>query len=130
MDEFRAVYLSEHRRDMRAAIAFEHACASGDPDAFLMAVDGLTYTLDAWRFAMLRIARLGNVSPAIRAAFLPVWIESKGAAATYRASANDGKGASRADGGQPAPESGSAVLPWRGLQRTPQAALWLLLVYG
>jgi hypothetical protein len=77
MNDLRRVYLDERREEMRVAAAVAKACADGDSAAFLAALGDLSWTVDGWRHAMMRIGRLGSVSPEIRAAFLPVWIESK-----------------------------------------------------
>lgn len=68
----------EHLDAMRAARAFERACAADDVEEFFRAVDSLnTASFDAWRLAMRRVGKLPAISDAIRAAFLNVWVESK-----------------------------------------------------
>src|SRR4051812_31902811 len=72
-------HLADERRNNRlGAKAFARACAAGDVEAFLAAVDFLNeQTVDGWRLAMIRASRLSVVSPEIQAAFLNIWIESK-----------------------------------------------------
>lgn len=78
MRDFETALAQERRDDLAVARAFSAACASGDVADFMEAVDYLnSRTVDGWRYAMLRVARLQAVSPEIRAAFLGVWIESK-----------------------------------------------------
>ena len=61
-----------------AAQAFVRACQSGDVAALYAAVDLITETTGGWTAAMRAVARqVHTVGPAIREAFLHVWIESK-----------------------------------------------------
>jgi hypothetical protein len=70
--------LARERRDIRAAArSLESACAAGDVARFLAAVDLVNSTVDGWRPAVMRLARLPAVSAEIRAAWVHVWIESK-----------------------------------------------------
>ena len=76
-DDFREA-LSRERRDARAAAgAFAEACALGDVELLLNAVDRLNNTIGSWRVALAKVATLTCVSADIGAAFLNVWIESK-----------------------------------------------------
>ena len=70
----------ERLSSLRAARALSDACASGDVDGFLCAVDALRDlrgTADGWRLAMRRVGRLASVSGEIQDAFLRQWIEHK-----------------------------------------------------
>jgi hypothetical protein len=69
----------ERRIDRAGAKALAEACAAGNVEAFLGAVDFLNYrTVEGWRLGMMRVARFPAVSAEIQTAFLNVWIESKG----------------------------------------------------
>lgn len=72
-----ATILAERRYDRMAAKAFEQACKGDSGEALHEAADLLDSGLDAWRLAMMRVARLSAVAPEIRKAFLPIWVASK-----------------------------------------------------
>ena len=76
--DFRAALAAERAANLQGASAFAASCRAGDVEAMLRAVHFLNdQTIDGWRLAMRRIARLSAVSPEIRAEFLNIWIESK-----------------------------------------------------
>jgi hypothetical protein len=57
---------------------FARACEQNDLAALYEAVDFLDRnTVDGWRCALAKVAKLSGVSAEIRSAFLPVWIEHK-----------------------------------------------------
>ena len=77
-DEFKAQIAEERRNDRRAAQAFIQACESGDADQFRDAAHLISeLTIDGWRLALTKVAKLGSVNEEIKNAFLNVWIESK-----------------------------------------------------
>lgn len=76
--EFHAAIAAERKADRVGAAMFVRACRDDDPELLLNAVDFLNdNTIDGWRLAMRGVGRLPRVSEAIKAAFLPVWIEAK-----------------------------------------------------
>lgn len=77
VEQFREAIRLERLSSLRAARALSDACASGDVDGFLCAVDALRETADGWRLAMRRVGRLASVSGEIQDAFLRQWIEHK-----------------------------------------------------
>jgi hypothetical protein len=60
-----------------AGRAFAEAVEAGNADKLLEAADRLVKTTDGWRFAFRYVAKAEKVSPAIRDAFLTIWIEHK-----------------------------------------------------
>lgn len=80
MDEhdFKRQIAIEAKQARDAGKAFASACADSDVDAFFKAVNFINdRTVDGWRHAMLHVSRLPRVSDEIKAAFMPVWVESK-----------------------------------------------------
>jgi hypothetical protein len=78
-DDWRKRQLKEeHRQAQRAAVVFEEACKSGNPQALYNAADLLDYTVDSWPLVMKRAAALGSVSDDIQHAFLAIWTAHKG----------------------------------------------------
>jgi hypothetical protein len=75
--EFRAQFFEERRHARQAAAAFARACEEGRVDQLYNAADWLNECVDAWRLAMIKVARLPSVASEVRDAFLPIWIESK-----------------------------------------------------
>ncbi|MFK5595954.1 hypothetical protein ACFZ8E_02945 [Methylobacterium sp. HMF5984] len=76
--QVRTALAAERAADLQGASAFAASCRTGDVDAMLRAADFLNdRTIDGWRLAMGRVARLSAVSPEIRAAFVDIWIKSK-----------------------------------------------------
>ena len=77
--EFRERIKEERRADRRAAMAFVRACMTGNADM----VDGAAHllneeTVTGWTIAVRKIAReVSEVSPDVRSAFLPIWIQTK-----------------------------------------------------
>lgn len=68
----------ERKASRDAARAFEEACRAGEMASFYEAVEQLNdWTVDGWRLAMRRVARLPKVNREIKNAFLGVWIEHK-----------------------------------------------------
>jgi hypothetical protein len=61
---------------MRAAAAFARVCRDGPADHVYNA-SVLVGECDAWRLAMAKIAKLSRVSPEVRDAFVPIWVEHK-----------------------------------------------------
>lgn len=83
-DPLRGRRRAERRQDRAAGKAFATACASGDIEAFLEAVDLINiYTEDGWRHAFRNIELVSEIPPAIQTAFLRVWIENKSIAAHF-----------------------------------------------
>jgi hypothetical protein len=78
MAEMREQKREEWREARKAATVFACVCKEGDADRLYHAACWLNECIDAWRPAMVKVARLPHVIPEIQAAFLPVWIESKG----------------------------------------------------
>lgn len=77
--EFARLLAEERKADRLGARAFAQACQDSDVDQLMRAVDFITdNTIDGWRLAMLKVARLPVVSEEIQTAFLSIWIESKG----------------------------------------------------
>lgn len=78
VDDIKARIAADARNDRRAAQAFIRACESGDADQFREAAHLISeFSLDGWRLAFIKVAKLGSVSDEIKNAFLNVWIESK-----------------------------------------------------
>jgi hypothetical protein len=76
--EFHEALARERRNNRAGAKALAEACAAGEVEAFFDAVQFLNeITVDGWRLAMMRIAKLPAVSAEIQAAFLNVWAGSK-----------------------------------------------------
>jgi hypothetical protein len=76
--EFRAQIADQRRRDLEAAKAFERVCRDGRADLLSDAAHWLgEATLDGWRLAFLKVARLPHVSPEKQTAFVNVWVEHK-----------------------------------------------------
>lgn len=75
--DFEAAIAQERRDARKASRLFFDACGSGDVGALYTAVDAINYTVDSWRHAMFLVGKLPAVNDDIRAAFLPIWIESK-----------------------------------------------------
>jgi hypothetical protein len=75
--EFKAGIAKERADSREAAKVFERVCREGDHERLHDAAHLLHLTIDGWRLAMNRVAKLGRVSPEIRKAFIPVWVESK-----------------------------------------------------
>jgi hypothetical protein len=75
--EWRARLLEERRQARQAAGAFARVCEEGRADSLQEAAHWLHECVDAWRLAMVKVARLPSVTPEIREAFIPIWIESK-----------------------------------------------------
>ena len=75
--EFKAAIARENAESRSAARYFESMCKSGDADNLYNAAQRLHNTVDSWRLAMRRVARLPHVSAEIREAFVPIWVESK-----------------------------------------------------
>jgi hypothetical protein len=68
----------ERRRAMKAAAVFARVCRDGPADDVYNASLLLDECVDdAWRFAMAKVAKLSRVSPEIRDAFVPVWVQHK-----------------------------------------------------
>lgn len=68
----------ERRADIEWAAVFARMCAEGDAERLALAAQALDeLTIDGWRLAMRKVARLQSVSPEIQDAFLPIWIEHK-----------------------------------------------------
>jgi hypothetical protein len=68
----------ERRQANQAAAAFARVCRQGDADRLYDA--HLLFNEcgnDAWRLAMVKVAKLPRVSPKIRRAFVAIWVESK-----------------------------------------------------
>src|SRR3954464_2486526 len=65
------------RQSRAAGDQFADTCAAGDPALLFAAADELNLTCDGWRHAFLSVKPLKCVQPAIRQAFLTIWIESK-----------------------------------------------------
>jgi hypothetical protein len=77
-EEFRQFFRAENRARRIAAKAFADACAGSDAEELYQAVDLLNETtVDGWRPALKRVARLTTISPVIQQAFIRIWIESK-----------------------------------------------------
>jgi hypothetical protein len=77
--EFVAELARERRHAVLVGREFTEACRTGNVRDFYRCVDRLgNETVDGWRLAMKGVGRLPSVSPRIRRAFLPVWIEHKG----------------------------------------------------
>jgi hypothetical protein len=79
LPQWRQAQLRQERREAaKAAMAFARICREGDAanlyNAHLLLNE---CSLDAWRLAMIKVARLPRVTPEIQAAFLGIWIESK-----------------------------------------------------
>lgn len=77
IDHFKALFAKERREDRAAALAFADACASGDGERMLHAVDWLDECVDAWGPAMSLVAKMDSMPSEIQHAFLSVWIEHK-----------------------------------------------------
>lgn len=77
IDDFKQLIAREASEAGEAGKAVARACAAGDVDAFLKALDRLETTGDGWRHAMLYVSRLERVSNEIKSAFLVVWVETK-----------------------------------------------------
>lgn len=76
--DLREVLAKERRDNREAAKVLVLACETGDVDLFFQGVDLIhAVSVDGWRLALTKIARLPSVSDDIREAFLPVWIETK-----------------------------------------------------
>lgn len=75
--ELRAQLLQERRQADVAAKAFVRACEDGDRVALYHAAVLLDESVDAWRLAMVKIARLPRVSPEVQDALVGVWVERK-----------------------------------------------------
>jgi hypothetical protein len=75
--EFKAGIANERANSQAAAKVFERVCRDGDHENLYDAAQLVHETVDGWRLAMKRVAKLGRVSPEIRDAFIPVWVESK-----------------------------------------------------
>jgi hypothetical protein len=77
--EFRARFLDDRRQARQAAEAFARICEEGQADRLSDAALWLHHCTngDAWRLAMVRVAKLPRVSPEIQDAFLSIWVESK-----------------------------------------------------
>lgn len=76
-EEFIEAAAAERRADREAAAVFAWACANDRGDLLRDAADGLNMTIDGWRLAMLKVGRLAEVSPGVRSAFVPIWVEKK-----------------------------------------------------
>jgi hypothetical protein len=77
LSEWRDRLQRERRQARQAADNFAAVCLGGDADALHNASLWLDECVDAWRFAMAKVARLPGVSRDIQDAFLPIWIEHK-----------------------------------------------------
>jgi hypothetical protein len=76
--EFRARFLEERRDAREAAVVFARVCEEGRADQLYNAAQWLNEcSSEAWRLAMIKVARLPTVASHVRDAFLPIWIESK-----------------------------------------------------
>jgi hypothetical protein len=75
--DFREALRRERQSNRAAADVFAEACKQGDVELLLYGTDLLNATVDGWRVALAKVARLSSVSADISAAFLTVWIESK-----------------------------------------------------
>ena len=76
--EWQARLRRERQEAMQAAKVFANICAEGDADRLYNAHLLLNErSADAWRLAMIRVAKLPQVSRGIQQAFLDIWIESK-----------------------------------------------------
>lgn len=70
--------LQNERRDaLKAAANFARACAEGDAEGLYNASLWLDETVDGWRLAMIKVAKLQAVSTAIQQAFLSIWVQHK-----------------------------------------------------
>ena len=77
-EKFRELHARERQQARKWARAFEQAARDGDVDRLVGAANLLSEaTVDGWRLAMKRVARLSTASDEIRAAFANIWIESK-----------------------------------------------------
>lgn len=73
----REAYRREIRRNsMHAAKEFVRACAENDLDLLHDAREMLNETIDGWKYAFRRVAKLNGVSDEIKVNFLDFWIES------------------------------------------------------
>jgi hypothetical protein len=77
-DDFHQAIRDERRRARAAARLFADAVKAGDVDRLYEGADAITDECDAWLPAMRMVAKLPPAPPAIREAFLRMWIESKG----------------------------------------------------
>jgi hypothetical protein len=68
---------SQRKADLRAARLLASAAADRDAAAFAEAVHRMNETVDGWRFAMTRIARLPAVSAEIQNVWIGIWVEHK-----------------------------------------------------
>jgi hypothetical protein len=69
---------AERRQDRQAAGTFIRFCAEGDVEGLHRAAHWLDESnCDAWRFAMLGVARLPDVSEEIKQAFVCIWVPHK-----------------------------------------------------
>jgi hypothetical protein len=74
----RASILEERRQATQAADVFARVCREDNADQLYYAHLFLNECGDdAWRLAMARVAKLSHVTPEIREAFVPIWVESK-----------------------------------------------------
>ena len=64
---WKAQIADERAHDRNIARLFAEACRAGGPDALHKAAQLMSETIDGWRLAMRRVAKLGEVSPEIRA---------------------------------------------------------------
>jgi hypothetical protein len=75
--ELQAQARDERRQELRAAGNFAAVCARGGADGLYDASLWLNECVDAWRLAMMKVARLEKVTSEIQAAFVPIWVEHK-----------------------------------------------------
>jgi hypothetical protein len=75
VEGFKAHYRARKRESHVVASAIATACAQGDVDAFFAAVNQARSVYDPWPLTFRKISKLPAVSPEMKRAFVPVWIE-------------------------------------------------------
>jgi hypothetical protein len=74
---FGAQIAQERAQGRKIARMFVAACKAGDAEQLHQAAQLMVFAIDGWRLAMRGVARLREVSPEIREAFIPIWVEHK-----------------------------------------------------
>jgi hypothetical protein len=75
--EWRAQLLDERRKATEAASAFERLCKEHQATLLYECAKLLDESLDGWRLAFKRAAKIQGVSEEIQEAFIRIWVERK-----------------------------------------------------